>query len=919
MSKVSNMSMAEIFNKVDIKFKLDDLPKICTNSEQANRFRALIETGKNHIEVMIDNEEYIDKEKMLLVTWLSYRDDISELKNKLAGDILRNGNSRARIEQEIRDMSNCMQKIKKICRDVDTYLVVVHLKDELVDEIEIISSREEILGYDFSDTEKKNRKIFEYIDNTLSVEPGDLGMKYALQTVELEDFEKAMPYEIAQAVKYMIEFNNMKLGERFAERFLEKKEKEEDTSELNDEFQQEVSLPTVRNAVNEVLRYVDLKKLLLIEIYRIEYELDKVFSKGESISKERLHAAENVASFLLDIIGKDTVLENGDSTYSYEDVLFFLDRINAERNIYITRTEAINLRNQLLQGWDIEEIEDEDLDKLCMLRYTSEELDSIMHISQANFTFGMTMQDLSEEQIIQRAHQYKGKWSKELTDHFFSEGKLSITSILELYYDGIISAESLKEFSEENDISSEINLEKIQTLYTQIKKQKEPDEKDIKKLDSMVALYKMINFDDKEDQEKEKIYSEVIDIIESEEDIVFYFEKGLSTLQTVADLSGELAVKKLYSESKITFEDVENLDIDVKSKQLILRESIMSKVEEYDEATLLEYINKGYLSEEDIFRIFELDILHKTYADDMLVAGIISPKTAIKIDDISVEKKEKQAGVKLGSLQTMEEREFLLEIINEEKMESSKLSLGSVPTTKKRDSEEKEEDDGRGGTPGPGGKPTESLIDPRAREMFLKALGCKIPKDEGINNQDPESPFYNYEFFVIENNSSDAQKGSIVIAERFYEDKFKKGDYATSNATYVWEYTDYLTTRRIMNLEQKRSKRAVLEETAGVVYVANHRPGSWAVSLLYKIAQASAGESFKKYKKGDERATKVLEELEKLYSPERLNAILDLAGMIDDRWVMPTKEGKEVPIVYDVIKETKRMVNRKGSGNGEER
>ena len=41
--------------------------------------------------------------------------------------------------------------------------------------------------------------------------------------------------------------------------------------------------------------------------------------------------------------------------------------------------------------------------------------------------------------------------------------------------------------------------------------------------------------------------------------------------------------------------------------------------------------------------------------------------------------------------------------------------------------------------------------------------------------------------------------------------------------------------------------------------------------------------------------------------------------MKDDRWVMPTEDGKEVPCVYDVIKETKRMVNRKGSGNGEER
>ena len=919
MSKVSNMSMAEIFNRVDIKFKLDDISKICSNSEQANRIRELILSGKNHIEVMIDNEEYIDKEKMLLVTWLSFKEDMNEKKRELATSNIRTSVDRAKLEQEIRDFNNSMLKIKKLCRDVDAYLVVVHLKDGLADGIEIISSKEEILGYDLSDTEKANRRIFDYIDENLLVEPGDFGMKYALQTIELEDFEKAMPYDIAQAVRYKIDCNNMKLAKKYADRFIEREGKGEDTSDINDDFQQEVSLPEVRSTISQVLKYVDLKKLLLIEIYRIEYQLEKAFSSGEDIPNRRLQAAENVASFLLEVIGRDTVLEDGDTTYSYEDALFFLDRISAERNIYITKADAVNLKNKLLQGLDIEDIEDADLDKLCMLRYTIEELDSIMNVSQANFTFAMTMQDLSEEQIIQKAHQHQDKWSDEITEHFWEEGKLSITSILELYYDGMVSAEFLKEFSEENDISSEINLEKIQNLHSQIKKQNKPNEKDNKKLDSIINLYKIINFDDKEDQEKEEIYSDVIDVIESEEDIVFYFEKGISTLQTVADLAGEQAVKKLYSESKITFEDVEKLDIDVKSKQVILRKSIMSKVVEYDEQTLLEYINKGYLSEEDIYKIFELDILHKTYADDMLVAGIISPQTAIRIDDITVESKEKQAESKLVDLQPMETREFLLNIINSGEMESSELSLGSVPTTKKRELEDKKDDGDKGGNPGPGGRSTESLIDPRAREMFLRALGCKIPKDEGINNQDPESPFYNYEFFVIENNSSDAQKGSIVIAERFFEDKVAKGDYATSNATYVWEYTDYLTTRRIMNLEKKRSKRAVLEETAGVVYVANHRPGSWAISLLYKIAQASAGESFKKYKKGDERATKAIEELEKLYSHERLMAILDLAGMIDDRWVMPDENGKEVPCVYDVIKETKRMVNRGSSGNGEER
>jgi len=49
------------------------------------------------------------------------------------------------------------------------------------------------------------------------------------------------------------------------------------------------------------------------------------------------------------------------------------------------------------------------------------------------------------------------------------------------------------------------------------------------------------------------------------------------------------------------------------------------------------------------------------------------------------------------------------------------------------------------------------------------------------------------------------------------------------------------------------SKKEITKEKENVVFTANHRAGSWAVSMLYKIAQTMASSDFKEYKKGDEK------------------------------------------------------------------
>lgn len=173
---------------------------------------------------------------------------------------------------------------------------------------------------------------------------------------------------------------------------------------------------------------------------------------------------------------------------------------------------------------------------------------------------------------------------------------------------------------------------------------------------------------------------------------------------------------------------------------------------------------------------------------------------------------------------------------------------------------------------GGGTSNNKTLIDPNIRYEFLKLLGAK---EADAIIEDENNAFYNYEFFVIPDLNGELQANSVVIAERFFEDKESQDRFATSNATYFFQYKDLMVNSNL-------TKKEMTQDRDNIVFTANHRAGSWAISVLYRIAQTLAGDNLKQLKKGDERATVVIDNLLKIYSKEKLDQILDLAGRIDN-------------------------------------
>lgn len=909
MGKVSNMSLQAILNQIDIGFKREDIEVFCSDQNVRNEIIFMTNEGRDFKDVLLRNEDKIDKEKLVLISYQTFKERLED-----------KDEYERMSEQEVKNMKNSMQRIKKLAKGMDTYIAIAHKGKELIEWIEVISAKNAMAG--IPTLEKKNREIFDAINKELASDDEVPGMNYAIQCIEMSDFEEVLPCkDIAKAMEYSIAFNSSVKGKDILEKIKQLRDydkNEEEINELQSRYAKEILIPEKTSAIEGVLGYVDMPKLLLISIYRFEELMNSAAEGTIEIDDTVLDSVKNISDQLIKYINKNTKISNENYTYAYADAIDFISRMDLANGVYFTKEEIKDLEERLLNGADLAEIDEEEATKLSKLRLSEEQLEKIMKISPTNFAFAVTALKLSTKEIIEKGIKNKEVWSDEITKDLLLDGKISSKDLFKLYANDMISIEFLREDAKEIDMNSEISLDIINQEYLELANKKEQDPQKTKLLEKRIELFKKLKLEGKTEKElqesSDNLMYEMAEKLQDEDNILFLYNNGLITLQTLSMWCDTQTLDKLYKEGRVTFEDIESLE-DKQIKQAILGKEISSKMEEYEQEDLLKYINLGYLSEQDIYKAFKSALINDIYAEDMLNNGIISAKTYIDILDIGKEELEKETNTNASNLESMPKREFVLNIIGDE-MEESSLPIGSIPDSKKdliTADNKKQESKGYA----TGYKRTETLINPEIRWAYLKALKCKYPADRNFAHDNPESPFYDYEFFIIENNDENgqAQKDSIVIGERIYKDKNTQCEFATSNATYIWQYKDYLIAKKAAQSERK-NKTAITQETNGVVYKAIHKPDSWAMSLLFKIAEAKAGRSFSEYK-GDEKKLKILDQLEKLYSPQEIIKILDMASIIDNEPEMIDQNGNKVGIVFEVINEggAGRRTSKKAAPN----
>ena len=926
---LKNMSLQEILNKTNAIFNPTDILNFCDDPDVIEAFVILYDTDFSKVEdLLVKNEDKIDKEKLVFNIYLNYVENIKliEMKMKsliqdISGDLKSNpqilkiiggklniesikefkkfliskkealmlalqvSNDKelfhriteefeelSKFEEENRIEEECKRNCKSLLKDTDVYIEKTQLDNGDHINMTIYSSREEIEGK--TKSSKKEIERLKKMDQYLGKDGKGLGLM--LQSLILTDLEQIMPEK---------EFG-MKLREIILVNAL-LKAKMTDINELNDlkddnyEAYEELLrtapredyLEELRSEILKNARHIDIDKMILICIYRYEeYIENSTDFKQENYNDFRdmvyyimSNIKNNKTSFSGRMLGIDTEEKNVE--YTYDDAEKFMIRLTEKE--YVKKEQILQYREDLLSG----KINISDINRgvLQLLDLSNEEYDKVINLSDENAISIIEIANINEEEIFSILNDKKSI-SKELFLYVIENGKISMKSALDLYYNGKVGKEYFADLVYDDKFIDLIDIKDINKEYIDLKSKKKINEEDSKRLDKKLELYKFIYIDNKEEKEQEEAYNDVMyniaETFEDENDVLYYYKHGLISIEIVAEWCSESTIERLYNETKNKKEkeELKGKIIDLSeqgkiSKKLVEQILLVDNIT-YDE--LMTLILQHAISESKIVDLYMQGKIFDADFEEMLNNGIISHEEFFTATELRTQEKlEETSAIKLSPVL--------------KNIPDKKDIIFNTDDDTDRDDDWFKPDNGAS---------KKTLIHPGVRYEFLKALGAK---KADVIDIDEDNAFYNYEFFVIPNKDGEFDLNSVVIAERFYKDKDigEEGGYALDNATYFFQYKDLMVNSNL-------SKQEMTKERDKIVFRANHRSGSWAISVLQKVAQTMLSTKFADCtteKEKDERAEMVLYQLDKILIPKQIKKVLDLAGEIDD----------EEKYTYDVI------------------
>lgn len=899
MSKVSKMTLKDILDQIDLIMRENDIIYFCDDikviQEYMQKFRHQSQKIEETKQFFMQHSDSIDKEKLILLVAKNYQDNLEIIKQRM--NLLKGMLKKE--EAEIQEFSNLYRqteiqtasliKVLKLGRGIETILTFYYYdENEKRNKVDVADSREVIDGKRIN--RAKSLRRFDEVD--LYFRSGgneELGIEYILQSILLTDLYRVFPTEaFGNDIRTMILENAViKRGVKTASELqaLKTLETYEEYAELIDNISFEGLLPDIKEVLREYCTYIDIDKLLLISAYRFQEGLEN----GYIPLKAQIGAKEILRGILDNLPHnakldcelqdkKDGSYEMQPVQYSIQDIQKCIGRFNKTR--YITSQEIEEYRRQVQS----QEINLSEMETGCVdVVFSTQELEELSKLNEANFIYVSEKCDWKSEKIKEQLQQ-RGECSTSLLQILLNAGRLEIEQAITLYESSIVSLESLVSMKEKLVSSEETVFQKMDEYYRKL--QQEPDNEEIKNsYNKYIHLYQEI-FAKGTPEEKENNSNQLMErMVENYEDeeyvqaIKEYYRNGLLTLNTIAEWNNEDLITDLYQANLITLQDIQAL---VKSQKIsveylnnIYASFIYRDDIDYNER--LRYIQTGFVKKEDIIDLYHRNLLFETDLQALASRGLISSKEVQRIiDNRTKQDLEKNASIRLTGLNTLTKR-------NNEIYSTEDYASSGMPRT----------------------KPT-CIIDPNIREEFIYMLGaCRADTD-----LEESSPFYHYEFYVIPDESGEIGLNSVVIAERYFEDKVTEERFATQNATYFFKYKDLMV---LGNLK----KSEMTKEREGIVFTASHtianekRKGYWASSVMNSLAKTMLSCSLEEYSKQNQKII-IRQKLKTIYPEDELRDILEKAIEIDS--------GEHIcEIIEPEGTLPKRKVNRQPSGNHEGR
>lgn len=878
MKKINKITLKELLDSTDLLMHLSDILYFCDDVETINEFvnSTRKNSDLNYKEIkdfLIKHENKINKQKLLLLIVKNYSDNIQLIDSILKDNTYKSKSNNSETLELIIQKQKQEQNLniaKKIGKGMDeSFAFYFYNTDTNRYDINIIDSKELIDGIKINSS--ANLKRFKEINQDFmeSDKTETVGIEYLLQSIVLTDFNNIFPNEqIGDNMRTLLLENQILKNNVKTRKEIEnlKKQNYDEYENLIENNKFHDILSDMKNLLEKYIKYVDIDKLLAISAYRFEESLENEFISIENAPaiKEILNTiikhTKNNKTLTLSLQDRKNSYDLKDIEYSLTDIINCINRFTDDS--YIKKSQIEEYKNKI----NSEELTLFDLDpqyvKIC---FSPSELENIAKLNSQNLQYVSTILQWNKDKILNNI-KFQKNCPVELLKDFMTKKIIYPNDIISLYKDNIIDIEYIKNLKEYSNFSNEISASELISLYDNYNKNKS-EENNLINYTRYLDLYKEILLNDNPKETEKYSLNFMEQMIENYDkrnidthitQLEEFYKQGLLTLNTIIEWNDpsviETFLTDLYKENIIQLNDVKkfvkngNLPFEY-IKQLVWEENI-----NYEER--LKLLEEGWIPEEEIFELYSKALIRE---DDLLKLSqksiISKQKTLDIINNTQLQDLEKYSNIVLvigDKLQKIKRDDSL--DFNEEKNTSSKSSKPKL------------------------------MIDPNERESLFSLLKAGKPNKVEISET---SPFYNYEFYIIPDESGKVNLNSVIIAERIYEEKeehIKNPNttikYATDNATYFFKYKD------LMVLSNYLKKDDAIKETKNIIFKANHtlandkRNGHWAASVIYGVAKTMLSSDLKEYSKDNQRKI-IVEKLSKVYTYDELEKILDKGSSID--------------------------------------
>lgn len=895
MSREIKMSLEEIFEEIGCMLKLNDIVNFCNNQEIMQKLCLLYKEKDCDFDkikkFLLNNQEHFKKDNLILLIIKNYIDSLKKVNQELAS-IKKRFSTTLNVEMnDVQEIVNLKQK-EKIQREklenairlakkygIDSVITSYYYDSyERECKVDVIDSKEIIEGKRRSNV--KNKKRIDEIDNYFkeSSEDKNIGFEYVMQAILLTDLGKVFPiteYEdgtvdekFGSDMRTLILENNVIKNGRMTYEELNDIKASGDLDKYDNvtgNVPFTILLPQVKSTLREYSAYLEIDKLLLISAYRLEAGIEnklidtKLYGSFKSllmgiyehINDEKI----SINPSELEKKQDEKEYEEERTTYTKSDLKKCLEKFID--NTYINEKEINNYRQMVIS----EEISLYDLPKGSIpVIFDKDEFRDIVCMNDENLKYFIEESGL-EKELILAAIKEKGSCGNKLLAEMLEEQRMTKEDLILLYLDNIITLEQLQELEYDETLKLEecVNIDKLDEYRKSINK-KDVTQEELEEYNRYLEVYRNTYIYNKDEEELKRNSDKAIEyVIENRNekdlnqyirDLEGYYALGIITLDSILEWNDEKIIQRFDKDGFITIADLEELVFNKKNMSFeylhqkylgVLRDENSTSAEKLrilltaciDKNEIQELFLQNHITREEVNVLVEENIINSDDRKDIInsdINAIEQNADTILVVPAGLEKIE------------VENNRYLTNDTNH------------------------------------GSRKIQEIIDPKARREFFKLLGLTKMVAKNLSE---DSPFYNYEFYMLFDADGNKKYNTPVVAERFYEDKDTEEKFATENATYFFQYKDF------SELNNYIRKGETAQDNENVVFRANHtladaeKDGHWAMSVLYSLVKTTLSSDLSEYTDKEKREI-VVDKLIDIYGRERFRKILEYGGRIDN-------------------------------------